>query len=167
MIKQLIIFLTILVCSCGTILKPEKIDPADFSVKLTRTECYGTCPVYTVTAGSDGKVQFVGTKHTKIAGAAEGTIGREKLDQLAAEINNANIFALKDSYTPDSGNCPSKATDNPTVTLQINSGHLYKKIVHYLGCSEMKEAHSVRYPPGLAELENKIDEIIGTDRWIK
>lgn len=166
-IKQLIIFLAIFAGACSSFRVPEKIDPADFSVKLTRTECYGTCPVYTVTVLSNGKVQFVGTKNTKVAGPAEGTLGREKLDQLANEINNANIFSLKDSYTPDSGNCPSKATDNPTVTLEVTSGHLYKKIVHYLGCSEMKEAHSVRYPPGLAELENKIDEIIGTDRWIK
>ena len=29
-------------------------------VQLTRTECYGTCPVYTVTIRGDGSVVFEG-----------------------------------------------------------------------------------------------------------
>lgn len=161
--KKLIICLVVFVGACPAVITPEKIDPANFSVQLGRTECYGKCPVYTVTVQPDGRVQFAGTKNTKVTGPAEDTLSREKLDELAAEINKADIFAFKDSYTPDSGNCPSKATDSPTVRILVESGSRRKAILHYHGCLD----NSQKFPPGLAELEDKIDRIIGTDRWIK
>lgn len=164
--KKLLICLVIFTGACSTFREPEKIDPANFSVQLARTECYGKCPVYTVNVQPDGKVQFIGVKNTRV-NVVEDTLGREKLDELAAEINKADIFAFKNAYTPDSGNCPSKATDNSTVKLLVESGQKRKAIEHYLGCLEMKEAYTTKFPPGLSELENKIDEIIGTERWIK
>lgn len=161
--KKLIICLVVFAGACSSFRGPEKIDPANFSLQLARTECFGKCPVYTVNVQADGKVQFFGMKNTKITGTAEDTLSREKLDELAAEINKADIFAFKDAYTPDSGNCPSKATDNPTVKLLVESGQKRKAIDHYHGCLDRSE----KFPPGLAELEDKIDRIIGTERWIK
>jgi hypothetical protein len=163
--KRSILFLLIFAGACGTLQQPEQIEPTNFSVKLTRTECFGTCPVYTVEVSPDGKVSFIGLKNTKVIGSAEGTLNRETLDLLAAEINKANIFALKDAYTRDSGNCPSYATDNPTVTLEVRSGRKFKKIEHYLGCSDKSGERNEAYPENLTRLEKRIDQTIGTDRW--
>jgi len=160
--KKTVLFLLIFAGACGI---GAQIDPTNFSVKLTRTECFGTCPVYVVEVDREGKVRFSGLKHTKVSGPVEDTLSREKLDELAAEINKANIFALEDAYTRDSGNCPSSATDNPTVTLEVRSGSNFKKIQHYLGCSDKSADRTEAYPRNLTRLENRIDQIIDTGRW--
>jgi hypothetical protein len=126
--------------------------PEDLIIRLKRTPCYGTCPAYMLTIKADGKVSFFGQDFTEVKGQAEGEISKEKVKELIAEFKKANFFELDDNYT--SKNC---ATDNPTVrtTLFINSK--VKKIEHDLGCEAPKE---------LTDLENNIDEIVGTKKWI-
>jgi hypothetical protein len=165
--KKIFICLAIFTGACSVLRGPEKIEPTNFSVQLTRTQCFGKCPVYTATVQADGKVQFMGLMNTKVIGAAQDTLSREKLDQLAAEINKANIFAFEDAYTRKSGNCPTYVTDQSTVTIMVESGPKQKAIEHYLGCREKKGPDITNYPQGLSQLEDKIGEIIGTDRWIK
>ena len=126
--------------------------PEDLIIRLNRTVCFGTCPAYLLTVKADGKVSFFGQDHTETKGQAEGEISEEKIKQLIAEFKRAKFFELKDNYTSEK--C---GTDTPTArtTLFINSK--VKKIEHDLGCEAPKE---------LTDLENKIDEIVGTKKWI-
>jgi hypothetical protein len=145
------------IASCGTP-DPFPTDnriPDDLNVRLSRTQCYGTCPAYTVTVKADGAVSFVGQKFTKTEGQAEGQIDQVKLRQLIQEFKNANFFALEDSYTERSvGDC---STDGPTFTTALTINGTSKEVQHYTGCEA---------PDELDALEDKIDEIVGTERWV-
>jgi Domain of unknown function (DUF6438) len=138
-------------------------------IRLQRTACYGTCPVYSLTVDSKGNVEFVGKQYVETVGSAKSTIPVEKMRLLAAEIERADFFSLKDAYTGRSGNCPISATDMPSVTLRVKLNEKEKNIEHYLGCFETSGAGGELpiFPRKLALLEDKIDEIIGTEQWIK
>jgi hypothetical protein len=126
--------------------------PEDLIIRLQRTVCYGTCPSYLLTVKADGKVSFFGQDKTKTKGQAGGEISEENIKKLIAEFKQADFFSLDDSYT--SKNC---ATDNPTVRTTLFINGKVKKIEHDMGCEAPKE---------LTALEDKIDKIVGTEKWI-
>lgn len=167
--KYLIIFLiSLFIFSCkfrsetSNIFPADSKVPADLEIKLERTSCYGTCPVYELTVKADGSVRFKGIQDTKEKNG-ETKIDEEKLGQLIAEFKKANYFDLNDSYTME--NCPSAATDNPTAITSIQINGKKKTISHYIGCYERGEKGE-RFPAELLRLENKIDEIVETKRWV-
>jgi hypothetical protein len=138
------------------------------SLRMERTGCYGTCPVYNLNVESNGKVLFEGKFYTKTTGKIESDLSKEKINQLITEIDIAGFFGLKDSYTGQSGNCPTTATDSSTVTVSIKLNEKEKTIIHYLGCQEDIKIgeHWKIFPQELYNLENKIDEIVETKRWV-
>jgi hypothetical protein len=140
---------------------PDQSMPPDFEVRLVRTQCYGTCPAYELTVGADGSVIFKGNAHTL---EKEGTwkIDETTIQRLINEFKNADYFDYENEYSFD--NCPSTATDMATVTTSIRLNGKTKKVSHYLGCSN---ADHKPFPPGLRELENEIDAITGSRRWIE
>ncbi len=135
----------------------------DLNITLTREACYGLCPQYHLTINADGKVVFEGKKDTEVQGTATGDISKAKLDGLIKEFQSISFFDLEDAY--DSDNCPSSATDFPTVVISLTLNGKTKKIRHDLGCSEDSKEHN-SYPPGLKELENAVDTAAETKRWI-
>jgi hypothetical protein len=126
--------------------------PEDLIVRLKRTPCYGKCPAYMLTVNAKGEVKFFGENFTETKGQAEGKIGEDKVKELIAEFRKAKFFELKDDYVTE--NC---ATDNPTVRTTLLMNGKVKKIEHDRGC---------KAPQELTMLEDRIDEIVGTKKWI-
>ena len=126
--------------------------PEDVIIRLNRTVCFGKCPAYLLTVKADGQVNFFGQDHTKTKGQAKDKISKEKVKQLLTEFKNAKFFELNDNY--NSTNC---SKDNPTIRTTLFINKKVKKIEHDLGCDAPQE---------LTNLENQIDEIVGTEKWI-
>ncbi|HZS43525.1 MAG TPA: DUF6438 domain-containing protein [Blastocatellia bacterium] len=139
--------------------------PKDLKITLERTICYGTCPSYILTISADGTVTFDGRQYTKQKGVVTGKINQDHVKQLIAEFDKAKYFSLKDRYQTQNDGCPEVWTDAPAVTTSFKANGRQKKIVHYLGCEE-GNGKGV-YPKLLHDLENKIDEIVGTEQWIR
>jgi hypothetical protein len=156
---------------------------SELSLSMIRNGCYGRCPIYDLSIQSDGKVLFEGRFWTEIKGKATDKITEEQFEQLISEIEKANFFSLKNNYNYDSNNCPTIATDFPSVKLHIKLDGKEKTINHYLGCWEEKREEKLQnnsneirvsdedlskliFPQQLYKLENKIDEIVGTKEWI-
>ncbi len=144
-----------------------KNENSNFSIKLETGggDVMGSGFRYKLKIDSNGSVIFEGIKQTKVVGKIEDKLSQEKMNQLLAEINKANFFSLKNSYTSAADNCPSDATDQPTVNISIKMEDREKSIIHYLGCIENGGEWKV-FPQELYNLENKIDEIVETKRWI-
>jgi hypothetical protein len=160
----------------------QQKEKTELSLKMERSGCYGRCPIYDLTIESDGKVTFEGKSWTKIIGKAEDRLSEEKFKKLTDEIEKANFFSFDNAYNSESQNCPNTVTDHPSVKLYVKLNGKEKNINHYLGClendgqkSSENTSENIReekiwspnvFPVQLYNLENKIDEIVETKRWI-
>ena len=119
---------------------------------LERTACYGRCPIYKVTVLRDGTVHWEGERFVKVTGKATARLPAAALAELAAAFKKAGYFALKDKYTS------YDITDHPSANTSYDDGTHRKTIAHY---------HGDRSAPAVLDvLEERIDEIVGTSKWI-
>lgn len=130
-------------------------------ITLERTACFGTCPVYKLTIYDDGKVEYEGHEYVKQRGKAQGQITKEALEELVREFEKIDYFKLNESYSSEGKNCPQLWTDHPTAITSLNWKGRKKTVRHYHGCRGNPVLHQ------LTALENKIDEVANTERWIK
>jgi hypothetical protein len=125
---------------------------------LERTPCFGTCPVYEVSIFRDGTVRFVGKQHVKQQGGATATVSPAAVDSLVAELASAGYFDFADDYVMDAPACGLYATDSPIVITSLTADGRTKRIRHDYGCSGA--------PAELRSLEQRIDAVAGSSRWI-
>ncbi len=130
-------------------------------ITLVRGPCFGTCPIYKVTVASDGSVTFEGFNFVKTKGRATARIKPEDFQKLVKEFEQIKYFSLDDKYEPGTPTCGPTATDMPYNRSSIQLKGKLKSVSHYQGCfgSEVVKA--------LFALDRKIDEVAGTDKWIK
>jgi hypothetical protein len=143
----------------------QKPIPEDTLITLQRSVCYGTCPDYKLTIQADGTVIFEGGEFVKVKGVARGHISPDDLRNLIAAFEAASYFSLNDTYETEKDGCAEVWTDNPTTITSIRINGKTKTISHYYGCQT--GTGSAVYPNGLTYLETKIDQIVGTEKWIK
>jgi D-alanyl-D-alanine carboxypeptidase len=125
----------------------------DLVITLERTPCHGFCPVYKLTIDGDGTVVYEGIDFVSTKNREETTISREKIEQLIEEFESIDYFSLNDKYTE------LTITDAPSAITSITLGGKTKTIEHYHG--------DFSAPEELTELEDKIDEIVNSEQWIK
>jgi hypothetical protein len=119
---------------------------------LERTACYGWCPVYTLTIHRDGRVEYHGEEFVKQRGSAAAELTPGQIDELDRAFATAQYFSLGSDYTHED------ATDASSAITSYRKDGRDKKIAHYHG-----DEHA---PDALTTLENAIDSIVGTERWI-
>jgi hypothetical protein len=116
-------------------------------VAMERSPCFGACPVYRVEVFTDGLVRFEGKRFVKA------------LEVVEAKLSPAQVKAISDRFAAIdfkwADYTHADATDNPTVVLT----HETRTLKHYHG------DHSA--PEGLTKLEDDLDALIGTAKWIK
>jgi len=139
--------------ACGASQSPTSNNLNKVTITLERTACHGFCPVYTVTIQGDGTVVYEGHDFVKTKGTVEITMPKEKIKQLLEEFESIDYFNLNDKYTERT------ITDAPSVITSITVDRRTKTIEHYHG--------DFSTPEELTRLEDRIDEIINTDQWIK
>jgi hypothetical protein len=143
----------------GPVIRFEKLT-------LERSEC-GLCSVYTVTVYGDGRVEYRGFRFVEKR-SARATLSAEQVEVLVAAVNDARYFSLRDSYRTERDGCPTFVTDHSSAFTSVTVGGSTKRIHHDLGCRERVGADGLgrSYPPGLTELEEKIDRVVNTARWV-
>lgn len=179
--KSFLILFICMLAACGNSISqtensnqsPQK-EKTQLFLKMEKSGCYGRCPSYDLTVELGEKVMFEGKAYTETTGKAEDKLSAEQLKNLTSEIEKADFFSLENAYDYDSGNCPELATDMPSVKLTIRLNGKEKTINHYHGCFEKDNSPTIKsnnvadkiFPQQLYILENRINEIIGTKRWI-
>jgi acetamidase/formamidase len=133
----------------------------DDLVTLERTACFGTCPIDKVTIMSDGAVTFDGRRFAKTGGQAHAQISPEAFRKLVEEFQRISYFSLPDRFTPGTPASPHMVTDMPSANTALQLNGKIKSVAHYYGCGDSGAL------PALTALERKIDEIAGTEKWIK
>jgi uncharacterized protein DUF6438 len=121
------------------------------TITLERTGCYGTCPSYTVAVSTDGIV-FDGREFVAIHGKHTDTADADEVRRLAKKFVSADFYSMDDRYV-------ASVTDNPTCILAITIDGNTKTVTDYVG-------PWVGMPAVITELENDVDSMARTDRWI-
>jgi hypothetical protein len=135
----------------------QPLDPAaayqpgeDVAVILRRSDCYGSCPVYSVGIQGDGSVHFYGQRFTATLRYAADKIDRARVASLLAFLGARQFHALHGRYL-------RHATDHPTVTTILRRGRQVKVVEH----DESNDSE-----PRLPAIEQEIDRVAGASRWI-
>lgn len=128
-------------------MRKDLLGNVDVLVQLERTACFGACPVYAVTVLSDGTIRYTGERHVKITELVEVN-EPAVVEKLKAKFESSEFTKWGDFQR-------TTMTDMPTVVLTYK-GHTVR---HYLGDDQA--------PAALTALEDEVDAIIGTDRWVQ
>jgi hypothetical protein len=159
-----IIFVATVVVIAATmlfiVLQQEKIkntfyEPTDMKnvvITLKRSGCFGICPIYNLTIYGNGTVVYEGTANVNISGIQISNISGNEVRQLLSEFKKIDYFSLNESEIAS-----RVVYDAPLFTTSLTLNGKTKTIKHY----ETAE------PKELTELENKIDEIVNSNQWIK
>jgi len=132
---------------------PTMADPATpISITLERSPCFGFCPDYSVTITGDGAVTYHGGRFTRVNGEQHATASREDVAHLVQMIHDADFFNLRDHYR-------AQVTDLPTYRVTVVEGERSKTVEDYMG-------QSVGMPPAVSTIEQEIDRVAGTERWV-
>lgn len=132
---------------CATAPEVKNAPTTSLLVALERGACFGACPIYRVEVFTDGRVRFQGERFVQVTEPVEAKLSEAQLQALTARLERGG-FAWKSYERRD-------ATDMPTVVLTWKG----QTLRHYQGDQSA--------PPELTQLEDDLDALIGTARWIK
>ena len=127
-------------------------------VALERRPCYGTCPVYTVALYADGTVVFDGRRFVLSMGRHATRVAARDVSRLVAQFNGFGFAALPDKIISGSSACGDYASDAPILVITLRQRDAEKTVEHDRGCSAA--------PAFLSVLEQAVDSVAGTARWI-
>ena len=108
--------------------------PEAFKITFSTSECFGFCPVYTVSLDQDGEVKWNGQSNVDQTGEAEKRVSAAAAAEVFDALDAAGYFALNDKYATEADGCERVRTDSPTHTWSVERDGETKMLSHYLGC---------------------------------
>jgi len=146
---------------------PETYAIADVKMILSRTSCYGTCPIYTIVVGGDGACTFKGFDFTAVKGERAFHIEPKAVLDLLNEFYRIDFLGLRDRYLeriyigvrPDGTIEKSigSVEDDPHTLITLKLGTYSKTI----------EKNSEFGPSDLVDLADRIDRVTNSAQWVK
>jgi hypothetical protein len=128
-------------------------DWSSVRVKLERSACLGTCPVYSVEISGDGTIHYEGSEYVTVMGRHQDTLSRDDLEMLLAEFRDAEFFQLESRYGPES------VSDVPTVRLTVSVDGLTKSVADVFGVQ-------AGMPQRVSDLQQAVDFHGHTNQWV-
>ena len=132
----------------------------DTVVKLKRTACYGSCPVYTVSVKANGVVEYEGHEYVAFKGFQTASLPKESIEQIEKELIKVKFLKMKSHLDSGSWGCFISATDSSHIIIEGTVKNKKKAVSTYLGC-ESKQVDEVR------SLAHYMDQVAGTSKWVK
>jgi len=114
-------------------------------------------PDYSLEIYGKGKVIYDGVENVKVKGIVESSIDNDRVISLLSEFKESGFFSLNDAYSLEN----SISRPYTIVSISIpkeNSEMMTKSIKYYHG--------DKRVPEKLKILANKIEEIVGSSKWV-
>ncbi|MDR3724155.1 MAG: DUF6438 domain-containing protein [Terracidiphilus sp.] len=129
--------------------KPDSV----VSIALSKTECYGTCPSFTVELKTTSGIAYFGRSFVVKKGVYEEKADPDAIRALAKKFVAADFYSMDDEYH-------ARVTDLPTTTLSITIDGREKHIEDYVGLR-------VGMPAVVKDLEDDVYEFSGARKWVE
>lgn len=126
---------------------PTSLKTGDF-VMLSRSGCYGTCPVYEVTISESGDITWKGMAFVQSTGMIHSKIDAEEARAMIQQFLVPKVWALCGGYG-------RSVTDNPTTQIQLHLGGRSKTVWNYANSA----------PDWVETFEEAIDAAADTHLW--
>lgn len=127
----------------------EKSIPEDAVVYMERTQCYGTCPIYTYYVLEDGTAKYIGKEHVEKTGTYYTTLSPDEMEDLINLFYKYDFFKYENRYV-------DLISDLPTTYIYFSHNGEEKKITDYHGA-----------PESLKKLEKEVDNFMESLEWEK
>jgi len=114
---------------------------------LTKTACFGECPVFTLRIYSNGLAVLDGKKYVKHIGLSEMMLTPDEMKGLMKSCDDAQLFSLNDQYT-------ERVMDLPTTTLIYRREGETKRITG-----------NMKFPQGFKTVVKECMNLLDDDRW--
>jgi hypothetical protein len=118
------------------------LNEQDLIIEMSKTPCFGQCPVYSIKIDRKGKGLYEGIENTEKKGMYMFSISGEALERLITSFLEIEFFQLEDEYY-------KPVSDLPTTYLSFRHNGAYKMIMDYAGA-----------PPQLKSLEQEIESLV-------
>lgn len=141
----------------------QPLDASQIALTLSRTECYGTCPIYTVTLHGDGRVDWEGRKYVTEIGERHGRVEPQVVRILLRRAEELHVFDLPDEYTEPVADIPD------TVHGFQIAGRMKSVRVHSNGWHRWMDGSEVpdwRIKHELKAMADVFDALVETGQWI-
>lgn len=143
--RLLIQVLTVLLLTSCSLFKGQ--DEQIESISLSRSGCYGKCPVYQITLNRDGSVLYKGDMFVEHIGSynVDVEFDFQKFEDL---VKTSDFFNLEDKYIEN-------VADVPSCGITVKTGSRIKSVVdNGIG------------PEGLRVFQKEIDKVISNSENI-
>ncbi|GFD75396.1 DUF6438 domain-containing protein [Tenacibaculum sp. SSH1-16] len=67
-------------------------------LRITKTQCFGDCPVYTVSIDKEGNVVYNGVEYVLVKGIQKFTLSEKQLQELNEKLTKKDFKSFKDAY---------------------------------------------------------------------
>ncbi|MBU1099376.1 MAG: hypothetical protein KKA84_03145 [Bacteroidetes bacterium] len=152
MVKYFLIIIFIVFVGCSSS-KPDYevnlFSETNPVIKMTKTNCFGRCPVYDLEIKGNGDVVLTGRENIDKIGEYKLRIDKSEIVRLLSKIDEVDFWGMKDEYD-------GRVTDLPSTYISVNYNGKSKKI-------------KSRYnsPKELDELEGILSAYLERFGWIE
>lgn len=102
-------------------------------ISLSRTACFGTCPIYDLKIDASGNVFYNGKAYVENIGTFEGKINKENLKDLFNKLKNYTWAAYPSKYPIDN-------VDFPGFRLTYSTNEITKEVIANSNAAEELKA---------------------------
>ncbi|HLQ13180.1 MAG TPA: DUF6438 domain-containing protein [Steroidobacteraceae bacterium] len=129
-----------------------QVAPERAQIRLRRSGCFGTCPIYGVELFGDGSAVYDGRGYVDVVGVHHFRVDPALVAGLIASAKAKDLWSLRPVYR-------SGVTDLATYEVMITLGDEVHTIEDYVG-------ESVGMPHAVRVFEQEIDQAAQSDAWI-
>ncbi len=132
---------------------------------MSRTSCFGTCPVYRLTLRGTGACTYSGHAFVRLKGDTTFSVSQQVIVDLLNDLNAMYFFNLRDRYTErayvrllpngDLEHSVGESVDDPHLILTVQIGPYTKTV----------EKNWEFGPKELVAIADKIDKITNSSQW--
>lgn len=148
--KSTLLYLSICLASvqCAT-KKLTLTQPGDILFEMSKSPCFGKCPVYAVTIFQSGAMQLNAKENMEFSGKYTLQMSATKLKAFKAKLKGLDLLSLRNEYR-------EPIADAPATHIVYHEGDSIKKIfTNFL------------YPDSLQHFTEELDRMVQSGNWTK